>query len=211
MEGGRRPDYADRDGDGVPSRRVGGYCITPDWVHLDLAPAARSAVEGLRIEGMLPLFDHTGQLLPQGPVPRPSLYMDPYFPAEVVDWYFYMLGNLVVVIGRNEPILAANGAIIVRDTCLVPLLMAERGVRRAGGNKRQRMFLTAEQYGLLTSLPPLEATLDSAIDFQLALAPIFVPRGRLLANATGGTWPDAFESATLRHLEDALGVRLQIR
>ncbi len=26
---------------------LGGYCITPDWVHLDLAPAARSAVEGL--------------------------------------------------------------------------------------------------------------------------------------------------------------------
>ncbi len=89
--------------------------------------------------------------------------------------------------------------------------MAERGVQRAGGNKRQRSFLTAEQYGLLTSLPPLEATLDSVIDFQLALARIFLPRGRLLANATGGTWPYAFESATLRHLEDALGARLQIR
>jgi hypothetical protein len=189
---------------------IGGYCVTPDWVHLDFAPVPRSRFDAAKLTGMLPLFDRTGELLPTEPVPPSSSEGAPYFPAGVVDWFFYMFGNLAVVVGRNEPVLGTNAVITIQDTCVVPLFMAERGIHRGGGNKRQRPFLSDEQYHILASLPPLAPTIDSVIDSELALAQIFIPRGRRLAAWTAARWPDAFESATVARLEHALGIPIQI-
>ena len=47
------------------------------------------------------------------------------------------VGNLVVVVGRNEPAWAMNSVITLRDYGLVPLMFAERGVRKRGRNKRR--------------------------------------------------------------------------
>ncbi len=196
---------------------TGGVCITPDWLHFDIVFHARSQVDPTKIEGMSPLFDKAG-LLPGHPVPRPDRREAPFFPEAAVGTFLYMLGNMVSVVGRNEPVPATNGVILVRDIALVGLFLAERGWRstqeHSAGNpfpftKHLRDYLTDEQNALLASLPSLEPNIDSAIDGYLALARIFLPRARRLAEQTGHPWPQAFEDASVAYFERSLGVLLE--
>lgn len=192
-----------------PSGPVGGYSLTPDWTHIDLVFHSRSAVPAGPDGPLRPLFDRTGELLARRPAavepPGP-----PYFPERVVDFFFYIFGNMVTVVARDEPALLGNGVITLRDTCLTPLLCAERGVRRSGGAKRVRPFLSPDQYRLLCSLPPIDGTLDSCIEANLALARIFIPRGRALAAKVGARWPEDLERATVGHVERGLGLRMAV-
>ena len=151
-----------------------------------------------------PLFDRA-HLLDQVP-PAAPVHVEPWFPREAVDWFFYMLGNIVTVVGRDDAALAMLGVLTVRDTCLVPLLLAERGVVRRGGVKRMNYWLSPEQRQLIESVPPLVATVDSVVDAQLHLARIFIQRGRALALRVGAEWPAGLETATLRHVESGLGI-----
>ena len=98
-----------------------------DWLHFDIVLHARSEVEPMTVEGMSPLLDEAG-LLPDRTVPRPDRREAPC-PEAAVDMFLYMLGNMVSVVGRNEPVRATNGVIMVRDIALVGLLLAEQGWR----------------------------------------------------------------------------------
>jgi hypothetical protein len=196
---------------------VGGVCITPDWLHFDVVFYARSQIDPVTVEGMRPLLDKAG-ILPDHPVPRPHRREAPFFPESAVDMFLYMLGNMVSVVGRNEPIPATNGVIMVRDVALVGLLLAEQGWRstreHSVGNpfpftKRLRGYLTDDQNDLLASLPALEPTIDSAIDSYLALARIFLPRARRLAEQTGHAWPEEYEKASTTYFERSLGVTIR--
>lgn len=184
---------------------AGGYAITPDWMHLDLAVHRADGALIRPGSGVRPLFDRHGGLLPTEPVLQLVERGAPYFPADVVQWFFYMLGNLAVVVGRDEPVLGMNGAVMLCYTCLVPLLHAEQGVVRTGGNKRMKEFLTDEQHDVLRALPPVEASIPSVVESYAATAAVFVARGRALAARTGAGWPDDFEEATRRHLERRIG------
>lgn len=185
---------------------IGGLCITPEWIHLDFAPLPRAYFDASRIQGMRPLFDHTGALLPSAPVPAVRAVDAPYFPTAVVEWFFYMLGNLVVVVGREEAVLGTNGIMVLRDNCLVPLFLAERGIRHDGGAKRQRPFLTPAQYDVVRSISPIVPDIDAVISSYLQIAADFVPRARRLAAQTDERWPQALEDATRLYLERALGI-----
>jgi hypothetical protein len=99
-----------------------------------------------------------------------------------------------------------NGVVIVRDTCLVPLLLAARGVRRRGGMKRLNRWLSTEDRAVVESVPPLVATVDAVVDAQLHVARIFIERGRALAAQLGERWPEELEQATVRHVEHGLGI-----
>lgn len=195
---------------------VGGVCITPEWLHFDLVLNPRSDPELPQEGGLRALVDKE-DILPQEPVAVPHSGGAPFFPEEQVRSFLYMLGNMVSVIGRNEPISGTNGVVVVRDAMLVRLLLAERGLRSTrldGGKgifpftKRLRPFLTEEQYSVLTGLPPLEATLDSVIDGYVALGRAFLPRARRLAAATGAVWPEAYERASVSYFERSLGVSI---
>jgi hypothetical protein len=197
---------------------IGGACITPEWLHFDVVFTPRAQVDPGSIEGMVPLFDKA-DLLPKGPVPRPDRRGAPFFPSRAVEHFFYMLGNMVSVIGRYEVIPATNGVIMVRDLDLVALLRAEQGWpgtrEHSFGNpfpftKRLREYLSDEQHAVLLGLPPLAPTIDSVIDGYSALARAFVPRARALAVATGDPWPSAYESASVGYFERSLGVSLQL-
>ena len=107
--------------------------------------------------------------------------------------------------GRSELALGVSGAITVRDTGLIPLMYAERGVVRYGGAKRLNRFLSAEQRVALEALPPLVATVESLIDFHIAVAREFTRRGRALALRTASAWPEVLERAVLEHLSRMLG------
>jgi hypothetical protein len=163
---------------------------------------------------MIPLFDKAG-LLPPGPVARPDRHTEPFFPTAAVDFFLYMLSNMVSVVGRNELIPGSNGVIMVRDIALVGLLLAEQGLattREPGSanpfpfTKRLRRYLTDEQNDLLETLPPLTATWDSILDSYIALAKLFLPRARRLAAQTGADWPAQYEQATIAYFERMLGV-----
>jgi hypothetical protein len=91
-----------------------------------------------------------------------------------VDLYFYLLGNLAVVLGRGELSLASNG------------------VRKSDGQKRLNPYLTASQIGFLEGLPPVSSTRPSVIAFD-----------RLVAQA-GARWPADFVDATLAYLRRSL-------
>lgn len=185
---------------------IGGFTITPDWLHLDLVLHPRSSFQASAVTGQRPLFDKTGDLLPATAVRRDIGERVPYFPAEDVNFYFYLLGNLAVVLGRGEILLATNGAIARRDLGLVSLMLAENGVRRSGGNKRLNVYLAADQRTFLESLPPLAAERDSVVAFDQLVAVELIRRGRRLAGQVGADWPIALEEATLGYLRRSLGV-----
>lgn len=199
-----------------PGRLIGGYSLTPDWTHIDLLFFPRRVfndsllVSAKLLPGAKPLFDKTGILLPDAPVPRPPLQGDPYFPEAAIETFFYIFGNLVTVVGRNEPVLATNGVVTIRDTCLVPLFYAERGVHKTGGVKRVNPFLSAEQRHVLEALPPIVATIDGVIEGHFALARLIIPRGRALAERTGVQWPTDLERATVAHVERGIGAAITL-
>jgi len=204
---------------GAPRRGpVGGICITPDWLHFDIVIRAAGTVNGHVIEGMLPLLDKAG-LLPSTPTARPDRRGEAFYPEAAVSMFLYMLGNVVAAIGRDEPIPASNGVIMTRDIALVGLFLAERGIASTRENtvgnpfpftKRLRRYLTDEQNAILESLPALSPTIDSAIDGFVALAEIFLPRAKRLAQATGARWPEEYERASVSHFERSVGVRLEL-
>jgi hypothetical protein len=184
---------------------IGGLVITPRWQHLDLVFHPRSQFRAEKLAALWPLFDRTGELLPSGPRSEASGDTDPYFPTRVVDLYLYLLGNLAVVLGRGELLLASNGAVMRRDIGLVPLMLAENGVRKSDGNKRLNRYLTADQRAFLESLPPVGADRASVIRLDRLVAAEFIRRGRALADRTGAQWPAAYERATLDYLQRSLG------
>lgn len=210
---GLAPNAADR---GISSG--GGLCITPDWLHVDVVFRTASSIDAHIVEGMLPLFDKAG-LLPPEPRPRPDRRGDPFYPERVVLFFLYMLGNVVGPIGRDEPVPASNGVIIIRDIALVGLFLAEQGLSSTrehnAGNpfpftKRLRRYLTDEQHAILEGLPPVAASIESAIDGYIALAEVFLPRAERLAAAMGASWPADYATASVTHFEHSLGVRLSV-
>lgn len=195
---------------------IGGTCITDEWLHFDVVFNPQSKIDAKAVEGMVPLLDKEG-VLPDAPVPRPGRQSDPFYPESAVEHFLYMLGNMVSVIARNEVVPASNGVIIVRDIDLVGLFLAEQGWvttrEHAFGNpfpftKRLRSYLTDEQNAMLESLPPVAASIDSVIDGYVALASIFLPRARAMADRTGAIWPAAFEEASVGFFERSLGVEI---
>ena len=68
------------------------------------------------------------------------------------------VGNLVVVVGRNEPAWAMNGVITFRDYGLVPLMFAEHGVRKRGRNKRRIRSCLTRPAGILAESASGSAT-----------------------------------------------------
>ena len=140
----------------------GGLCITPEWLHFDVVFRVAGSIDPHGVEGMMPLFDKAG-LLPSEPTPRADRRREPFFPDGAVSMFLYMLGNVVAAIGRDEPVPASNGVIMMRDVALVRLFLAEQGLESTRGNtapgtfpftKRLRRYLTDEQHGILQALPP---------------------------------------------------------
>lgn len=185
---------------------VGGHAVSPDWDLLDLVMHADGTLDPGSVPGLVPVFDRTGESLPPVSVPAPAVGGQPYFPAEVVDRYFYLLGTLAAVLGRGELILASHGTIARRDVGLVPLMLAENGIRRSDRDRRLEPYLDDDQRTVLRTLPAVAADRLSVLSADAAIAREFIRRGRALARITGASWPEVVETATLDHLERRLNV-----
>ncbi|MEU4288830.1 aminoglycoside 6-adenylyltransferase [Kribbella sp. NPDC026596] len=179
---------------------IGGLGITADWLHVDLIVHPLKSFDRLQYDGVRVLFDRDGTLFPDGDIAqqggRPS---EPYWPAGPVNLFFYFLGNLVTVLGRDERVVANQGVGAVRDQ-LIALMLAERGVRRTGGAKRLNALLSAEQRAALEAIPAAGSEPADIIKANQYICREFIRRGTALAEVTGETWPTGFVDATLTHL-----------
>jgi predicted nucleotidyltransferase len=184
---------------------VGGLGITHDWLHVDLIVHPLESFDRFQYDGVRVLFDRDGTLFPDGDIPqkggRPG---DPYWPAGAVNLFFYFLGNLVTVLGRDERTVANQGVGVVRDR-LIELMLAERGVRRTGGVKRLNVYLSDEQRAALEAIPSAGTKPADIIAANQYICREFIRRGTALAERTREPWPTEFVKATLLHLRNHFG------
>ncbi|WP_233712125.1 nucleotidyltransferase domain-containing protein [Kribbella turkmenica] len=184
---------------------VGGLGITSDWLHVDLFCHARGSFDRFQYDGVRVLFDRDGTLFPDGDIERKGGRSgEPYWPQGPVNLFFYFLGNLVTVLGRDERIVGSQGVGAVRDQ-LIALMLAERGVRRTGGAKRLNAFLSDEQRAALEAIPPAGSEPADIIAANRYMCREFIRRGTALATQTGEQWPAELVDATLAHLRRHFG------
>ncbi|OIV37617.1 hypothetical protein BIV57_10180 [Mangrovactinospora gilvigrisea] len=184
--------------DDVPGL-LGGLAVTPQWQRLDLAAHRRSAFDRFTYDGVRVLHDPGGEFFPDGDQPRVGGQPgEAYWPERAVRLFYYLLGTSAGVRGREEWIVASQGAGALRDL-LIELLLAERGVRRAGGVKRLNAFLGAEARKVVEGLPSVAASRESVERYFAAAEAEFTPRARALAERLGVEWPAAYVDATLAH------------
>jgi hypothetical protein len=185
---------------------IGGLGITPAWLHVDLFFHSRATFDRHEYDGVRVLFDRDGSLFPDGDQPcEGGRAGAPYWPERAVNHFFYFLGNLVTVLGRDERIVANQGLGVTRDQ-LITLMLAERGVRRTGGAKHLNAYLSAEQRHCLESMPPAGHAPADLLAANQYLCREFIRRGTALAELTGHPWPEAFVDATLTRLREHFDV-----
>jgi hypothetical protein len=181
--------------------------VGQDFSRLDLTVTSPGAVPDRARDAVSTLFDRGGLEGRLGPPARPH----PPAPERVASSareFLRVLGLLPVVIGRDELVVAASGAGLLR-TMLIDLVRDEAALPHPPGALRLREIISPERERMLASLPPLEATRESAIALHLACARQFLPIARRLAAATGATWPSALERAVAGHLRRELGIELE--
>jgi hypothetical protein len=186
--------------DRIPGIECGGLGITPEWTHVDLIIHPLGSFDRFQYDGVRVLFDRDGTLFPDGDQPAQGGHPGtPYWPEQTVHLFFYFLGNLVTVLGRDERIVANQGVGALRDQ-LIALMLAERGVRRTSGAKRLNAFLSAEQRATLEAIPAVGTTPADILAANRYIVRDFIRRGTALAAQTDAVWPTAFVDATLAHL-----------
>lgn len=178
---------------------IGGFALTQAWEHVDFIVHPRSTFQ--QPASNLPIYDPAKQLVVPGPAP--SSTASPYYPAGPVRFFLYLLGNLVVTLGRGELVVAHSGVNALRDQ-LIKLMLAENGIHKTDGNKRLNPYLTQHQLASLKQLPTPPVSEKAITEACRAITADFVPRARLLAEASGNAFPDELLAATDQHLSKHL-------
>jgi len=178
--------------------------ITEDWLRCDLylqepgklGPRAKNTIS--------PLIDRDG-LYESLPAALPARTPNPQALRYQINEFIRVLGLTPVVIGRGEYVTGVMGNGLLRGL-LHDLLMQDVSNPDAGGMLHMSKVLPAEQVALLAALPFPDATRDAVIEANLAVAQVFMPRAKELAGRLGVDWPEAFEAATRRVLQERLDV-----
>ena len=178
---------------------VGGFALTAAWEHVDLVVHARSGLR--RPDSCRVLHDPEGLLVERSGA---SGRGEPFYPADDVTLFLYLLGNLAVTLGRGELLVAHGGVGALRDL-LIRLMLSESGVRKADGQKRVNPYLTPQQRAVLESLPTPAVRAGEIVAACLVTRDEFVVRARRLAADTGQEFPEVLLAATDEHLRRLLG------
>lgn len=180
--------------------------VTPEWQRYDMIFGTTDDVPRRSRTSVRLLFDRDGLdalLAEPGGAQRP----DPAKVHTTTTEFLRVLGLLPVVIGREEYVVAASGAGLLR-TLLIQLMVEDTEVEDRGGALKLRGLLPPERLEALTGLPPIAATRESAIEAHLACARLFLPYARELSERTGVAWPADLEAAARSHLQATLSVTL---
>ena len=153
-----------------------------------------------------PLFDREGRL--PALVPAQTTVPVVSLSREQIDLYFYIIGNLVVTLGRGEYLVALSGVIGVKDAFLVPVMIEAAGNTRSGGAKRLNPFLGPNHRKFLEQLPPVAAEPESICTVVSLMAREYARLAKPLAAKSGIEWPTALEQATADHLRMHTGIKI---
>lgn len=185
---------------------AGGFVLSPTWQHLDLIFTAVSAFRSEALTEFTPLFDPEGHLPESVPaearVPATSLT------REQIDLYFYLIGNMVVTLGRGEYVVALGGVVGIKDAFLVPVMIEVAGHTRSGGAKRLNPFVGPDHREFLEQLPPVAAEPESICTVMSVVAREYARLAKPLAARWGIEWPTALERATADHLRMHTGIEI---
>lgn len=186
---------------GVP----GGYLfVTPDWIHVDVIVHGSSTFTQAEFPARV-LLDRQG-LVREIPATAEQMVGQPYFPREQVRLYLYFMGVTVTVIHRREWVALAQGAAGFRDSLLIPLMLAENGVRKTDGAKRPNRYLTDEQVAALGSIPAVGSDPEQLVEAHAVIAREYLWRARRLASVLGEDWPTDLERASVDLWRRELGI-----
>ena len=182
--------------------------ITVDWLRFDLTVVSPVELALLPRDGLEPLFDPGGLFEtipelanPHAPPPAGDL-------LDIVNEFIRVLGLSVVVKGRDDPVVAENGAELLRGM-LIRVMVLENRPRFRRGALSLKQDLSDEQIAALHALPPLAAEWSTILARTAAITREFLPRARRLAQESNVAWPEEFERVTLAHVEDRLGLTLR--
>lgn len=180
--------------DPIPGVPGGFLFVTPDWIHVDVIVHGCTDFS----QGELParvLLDPDG-LVREVPASAEEMLGEPFFPADRVRLYLYFMGVTVTVVRRQEWLALAQGAAGFRDSLLIPLMLAENGVRKTDGAKRLNRYLTDEQIAAVQAIPAIGSDPDQLIKAHTAIAREYLARARRLAVLLDEPWPTELERAS---------------
>ena len=179
--------------------------VTADWRRFDLSFVEAGDLARYDLAVLTGMFNKSGR-------EPPRRHATPYRTSpeqllKLVNEFLRVLGLLVVGSGREEYVLGLTGVDLLRQMTF-EVMLEENGVGPAerGGALHRWPLLTSKQQEELRALAPVVADHGGIIAANVALAQIFLPRARGLAERVGAVWPEAFERATRRHLKERLGV-----
>ena len=164
--------------DQIPGVPGGFLFVTPDWLHVDVIVHGSEDFSQDDFPARV-LLDRHG-LLHDIPASDQEMVGRPYLPTDQVRLYLYFMGVTVTVVRRQEWFALAQGAAAFRDSLLIPLMLAENGVRKADGAKRLNRYLTSEQIAALQAIPPIGSDPEQLIAAHTAVAQEYLTRGRRL-------------------------------
>ncbi len=193
--------------DGIPGVSGGFIFVTPDWVHVDVIVHGRPGFSQGGFPARVLLNPHG--LVRDIPASAEEMVGEPYFPHDQVRLYLYFMGVTVTVVHRGEWLALAQGAAGFRDSLLIPLMLAENGVRKTDGAKRLNRYLTAEQIAALQAIPAVGSDPGQLISAHEAIAREYLTRGRRLAALLEEPWPTALELASVDLWRRELGINLE--
>jgi len=181
--------------------------ITQHWLRIDVVALPPDRLAAYSRDQLRRLFDRDDIAAGLAEATKPTS-ADPARLAYEIEEFIRILGLLPVVIGRGELVNAVTGLTLLRRL-LIELLILETGAPNRGGALHLNRLITPEQNALLQTLPPLLLTREAVIEAHLRYAAAYLPRARRLAERHGAPWPEAFETATWRHLAQTLGLELE--
>jgi hypothetical protein len=192
--------------DTIPGVPGGFLFVTPDWIHVDVIVHGHEGFSQDEFPARV-LHDPEG-LVRQVPASAEQMFGEPYVPHDQIRLYLYFMGVTVTVVRRREWVALAQGAAGFRDSLLIPLMLAENGVRKTDGAKRLNRYLTAEQIAALGRIPPIGSDPEQLIEAHTAVAREYLTRARRLAARLGQPWPIELEEASLGLWRRELGISL---
>jgi predicted nucleotidyltransferase len=181
--------------------------ITPDYMRFDIVIQSIADRKPRTLEAAQVLFDKDG-LADQFTLTAPSSHNALAHLSYVVEEGIRLLGMLPIVVERDDVPIGMEGQLALHSL-LISLLLMENGIDRMSMGKRHvAAFLNEEQRAVLAQAPILAPTMASVIESRVAYGRLFLPRARRLMEANGLAYPEAFEAATRRSLQETLGLNL---
>lgn len=179
--------------------------VTPDWERYDIVFATPQEFRAYDKTTLRPLAPQSLDAPPPEPKPPKPYQVSADAVLTASREFLRVLGLLPVAIGRGEWLSSQEGVGLLRKA-LIELMIESNGVGRAqrGGAKRLNAYLTAEQQAAVEAVPQPGANRAELIAANQALAAMFIPLGRRLAEESGAVWPEALEAATRRRLAETL-------